>query len=150
MFTNFEIMPSKSKVYFFFETPFSFKNRKALKDAVEQIFVNEKTILATLNYIFCTDKRILEINQQYLKHDYYTDIITFGLSEKKEPVIGEIYISVDRLRDNAIKLSIPLTKELYRVVFHGALHLCGFNDKKKEQKLKMRQKEDFYIGLLCK
>jgi probable rRNA maturation factor len=143
-------MPSKSKVYFFFETPVSINNRKALKDAVEQVFINEKTSLATLNYIFCSDKRILEINQQYLNHDYFTDIITFGLSEKKDPVIGEIYISVDRLRENAIKLNNPFTKELYRVVFHGALHLCGYNDKKREQKIKIREREDFYINLLCK
>lgn len=150
MFTNFEIMVSKSKVHFFFETPFSFKKKKALKQTVEQIFIIEKIPLSSLNFIFSTDNRLLGINKQFLNHDYYTDIITFCLSEKKAPIVGEVYISIDRLRENAKALNIPLTNEIQRVVFHGALHLCGYNDKKRKQKLEMRKKEDFFIRLLHK
>ncbi|HEY6504393.1 MAG TPA: rRNA maturation RNase YbeY [Chitinophagaceae bacterium] len=143
-------MASKSKVYFFFETPFSFSGRKQLKLAVEQVFQKEKIPISSLNYIFCTDMHLLEINRQYLKHDYYTDIITFDLSGKNEPVIGEVYISVDRVRENAKALGIPLSNELYRVVFHGALHLCGYNDKTKRQTTIMRERENHYITLLTK
>jgi probable rRNA maturation factor len=140
-------MASKSKVYFFFETPFSFSKRTALKQTVEQIFNNEKTLLSNLNYIFCTDKRLLEINRQYLRHDYYTDIITFDLSEKGGPVTGEVYISVDRIRENSKNLKLSLSNELSRVIFHGALHLCGYNDKTKKEKLRMRAKESFYMSI---
>lgn len=105
----------------------------------------EKKYLASLNYIFCTDKRLLEINRQYLKHDFYTDIITFPLSAPKMPVEAEIYISIDRVRENAKTLDVSFKTELHRVIFHGALHLCGYGDKTKGEKEKMRGKEDKYL-----
>lgn len=147
LFTNFENMPSptKSKVCFFYETSVTLKNREALKRYVETIFKKEKRTLDSLNYIFCSDKKVLEINNQYLKHDYYTDIITFELSGKEEPVNGEVYISVDRVKDNAEHLEQTFQRELHRVIFHGALHLCGYGDKSKAEKQKMRDREEFYL-----
>ncbi len=139
-------MPTASKVCFFFETKgFSLENRTALKALIETIFKKEKKSLESLNYIFCTDKRLLEINRQYLQHDYYTDIITFDLSAGPS-TIGEIYISIDRVKDNARTLGTSIKSELHRVIFHGALHLCGFGDKKKEEVVLMRKREDYWLS----
>jgi rRNA maturation RNase YbeY len=99
-----------------------------------------------LNYIFSSDKTLLNINRRYLKHDYYTDIITFDLSENSRQIIGEIYISVERVKDNAEKLRLSMVSELHRVIFHGALHLCGYNDKMKADMEKMRDREQHYLG----
>jgi len=100
------------------------------------------TTRVSLTYIFCSDAHLLEMNQQFLNHDTLTDIITFDLTEKTEQLTGEIYISTERIADNAAKYKVPVTEELHRVIFHGALHLCGFKDKKEADKKVMRQKED--------
>jgi rRNA maturation RNase YbeY len=141
-------MPPKSKVYFFFETSsFSLTNRGDLKKFIEQLFSKEKQGLDSLNYIFCSDKRLLQINQEYLKHDYYTDIITFDLSNSSTGnTTGEIYISVDRVKDNANRNGVSFKEELHRMVFHGALHLCGYKDKKPADKKLMTQKENEYLA----
>lgn len=89
-----------------------------------------------LEYIFCSDEYLLTINQRYLDHDTYTDIITFDLSEGKH-LVGEIYISVERVRANADAYNVPFNQELHRIIFHGALHLCGFGDKSKKDKEQM-------------
>lgn len=136
---------SKSKVCFFFEhKKFSLQNRAVLKAFIESLFKKEKKKLSSINYIFCTDKRLLEINRQFLQHDYFTDIITFDLSET-DSTIAEIYISVDRVKDNAKTLGNSFKAELHRVIFHGALHLCGYGDKTTKEKEVMRKKEDFYL-----
>jgi len=101
--------------------------------------------LEQLQYIFCSDEYLLEINKQHLQHNYYTDIITFDLSEKPNAVIGEIYISVDRVRDNAQNYDATFKNELLRVIFHGALHLCGFKDKTEKDQTLMRKAEDKYL-----
>jgi probable rRNA maturation factor len=88
---------------------------------------------------------VLEINKQYLAHDYFTDIISFELSAPDSPAEGEIYISIDRVRDNAKTIGEPFYRELHRVIFHGTLHLCGYKDKTAAQKKLMRQKEDEYL-----
>jgi rRNA maturation RNase YbeY len=137
--------PSKSKVYFFYEIPVSLRERTTLKRFIESIFRSEKKKLSALNYVFCSDKRLLEINRQFLKHDFYTDIITFPLSGPKMPIEAEIYISIDRVRENASLLDESFSTELKRVIFHGALHLCGYGDKTKAEKEKMRNKEDYYL-----
>jgi len=136
---------SKSKVYFFFQIPVSLQHRGKLKKFIESIFRKEKKKIQSLNYVFCTDEELLQINRQYLDHDYYTDIVSFELSEKKKPVEGDIYISIDRIRDNALTLKEPLYRELHRVIFHGALHLCGYKDKTKSQSREMRNKEEEYL-----
>jgi probable rRNA maturation factor len=117
-----------------------------LKSFIETIFKKEKKALAALRYIFVSDEKLLEMNRSFLNHDFYTDIITFDLSEK-DGIIGEIYISVDRVNDNALTHGTTKSEELLRVIFHGALHLCGFKDKKKSEILLMRQKEDSYLRL---
>ncbi len=132
---------SQSKVCFFFKTKVSLRDRTKLKKFIEAIFRKEKRQLRSLNYIFCNDKDLLEINRQYLKHDYYTDIITFELSQKKMPIEGEVYISIDRVKDNASFLDEPFYMELHRVIFHGTLHLCGYRDMNKKQSKEMREME---------
>ena len=95
-----------------------------------------------LNYIFCTDAYLLAMNQQFLKHDTLTDIITFDMSEGKNELLGEIYISAERVRENAEKFDTTYNDELHRVIFHGALHLCGYGDKKQADKEEMRRMEN--------
>ncbi|HTN45056.1 MAG TPA: rRNA maturation RNase YbeY [Flavipsychrobacter sp.] len=95
-----------------------------------------------LRFIFCTDEYLLAINQQFLDHDTFTDIITFDLSEDKEILEGEIYISVQRIQDNAAKFHTDYRQELHRVIFHGVLHLCGFKDKTTKDKELMRLQEN--------
>lgn len=104
-------------------------------------------MLGSLNFVFCSDEELLAINKSYLKHDYYTDIITFELSEKGKPVEGEVYISIDRVVDNANSLRESINKELHRVVFHGVLHLCGYSDKRQNEAVKMRAAENKYLSL---
>ncbi len=148
LFTNFEIMPlssSKSKVCFFFQNvKVSLTNRTQLKKNIQVIFKKEGKRLKSLNYIFCTDAALLEINRQFLDHDFYTDIITFDLSGSPE-IEAEVYISIDRVRENARELQYSFKSELSRVIFHGALHLCGYGDKNKNDRQLMRIKEDFYL-----
>lgn len=95
-----------------------------------------------LTYIFCNDEYLLKINKEFLNHDTLTDIITFDMSEAENHLQGEIYISVERVAENASKFGVSYQQELHRVIFHGALHLCGFKDKKAADKEKMRQQED--------
>jgi rRNA maturation RNase YbeY len=97
-----------------------------------------------VNYIFCSDRYLLKINQTFLKHDYYTDIISFDLSPGKMTQ-GEIFISIDRVRENAANFESSFKEELHRVIFHGALHLCGLNDKTENEKSKMRRMEEKYL-----
>ncbi|CAN5654093.1 rRNA maturation RNase YbeY [soil metagenome] len=120
------------------------KGKKTIKDIVRVMFKKEKTPLNRLDYIFCSDDYLLDINQRFLKHNYYTDIITFDLSDSKA-VKGEIYISVDRVKENARLHKQPFYVEFARVIFHGALHLCDYKDKKNNEKTVMRSKEDFYL-----
>ena len=110
------------------------------------IFRREKKKLRSLQYVFCSDEYLLQINKGFLKHDYYTDIITFDLSSSSE-VEGEVYISLDRVKENALSFSQSYYKELLRVIIHGALHLCGYKDKTKSQVAEMRKTEDLYLLL---
>jgi rRNA maturation RNase YbeY len=104
-----------------------------------------------MSYVFCSDEFLLQINRDYLKHDYYTDIISFDLSlSKNSPIIGEIYISVDTIRDNAKRFETTIQQELHRVIFHGALHMCGYKDKTKKDQALMTVKEDEYLSLYFK
>lgn len=138
-------MPSKSKVCFFFERKdFILENRLKLKAFIESLFKKEKKKLILINYIFCSEKKLLEINRRFLGHDFYTDIITFDLSESAN-IEAEVYISINRVKENAKFLGIEFNHELHRVIFHGALHLCNYNDKKERDKEKMRKAENFYL-----
>ncbi|MGH2553602.1 MAG: rRNA maturation RNase YbeY [Chitinophagaceae bacterium] len=140
-------MSLKTEIFFFFpNTNISLANRTNLKKFIGYIFKQENKKILFLNCIFCTDSDLLKKNRKYLKHDFYTDIITFRLSEKG-PIQAEIYISIDRVRINAIKLGVSVKSELYRVIFHGVLHLCEYRDKTNVEKVTMRKKEDFYLSL---
>ena len=121
-----------------------------LKLQIEQLFIKERVVLDSLSYVFCSDEYLLKINREFLNHDFYTDIITFDLSETQVGVIGEIYISLDRVKENAAGLGISFSEELLRVLFHGALHLCGYRDKKKAEIMEMRKKEEQYLRLYQK
>ena len=145
MLTNSEIMATtkKTKVHFFsHDIPTRLKNTANLKHFIEFIFKKELQNLGSINYIFCSDRTILEINTKYLNHDFYTDVITFDLSQDNKAISAEVYISIERIRDNAKQLGLSIKSELHRVLFHAALHLCGYNDKKKKDKEIMRKKEN--------
>lgn len=123
------------------------KNKTHLKQFIASIFDNEGKPLKKLDYIFCSDGYLLQMNNDFLQHDYYTDIITFPLSDKHQPIVGEVYISLDRVKENASQHNSSVLDETLRVLFHGALHLCGYGDKSAKEIKAMRAKEDFYINL---
>ena len=140
-----------SNVHFhFLKKANSLSNRTRLKSFIASLFKKEKIKLEHIDYIFCSDDYLLEINRQHLQHDYYTDIITFGLSDPDQPVNAEVYISIDRIRDNARQFHTAIKEEIHRVIFHGALHLCGYKDKKAEDQELMRKMEDKYLRLYFK
>jgi rRNA maturation RNase YbeY len=120
-------------------------NRVALKSFIEKQLGKEGLKVECLQYVFCSDKYLLDINKTFLKHNYYTDIISFDLSEHKGTLIADVYISIDRVKENAKTLKVPYKQELLRVLFHGALHFCGYKDKKPAEAKKMRSMEDKWI-----
>lgn len=122
----------------------------ALKGFLEKQMKKEGIRIECLQYVFCSDKYLLGINKQFLNHDYYTDIISFDLSETKGVLIGDIYISVDRVKENAKTMKTKQTDELLRVIFHGALHFCGYKDKKTADAKLMRAMEDKWIKAYLK
>lgn len=140
------MLRNKGLVRFHVLQPFSFNEKKKLKEAVADLMENEERAFESLDYIFCSDEYLLEINQAYLKHDDLTDIITFDLSDNPGMIKGEVYISVERVQDNSILFNTSFRDELARVVFHGALHLCGYKDKSKKEQMEIRGKEDFYLA----
>ena len=133
------------QVHFHFQTQTTLRHRKLLKAFISNMFNIEKTKAERLSIIFCSDAYLLEINKQYLQHNYFTDIITFNLSPLDAPIEGEIYISVDTVHVNAAEYNVTKEEELHRVIFHGVLHLCGYGDSSLKEKKLMRQKEDEYI-----
>lgn len=115
------------------------------KTWLEDIILSEGKKLGEINYIFCDDEYLLKVNQDYLQHDYYTDIITFDYVKGKT-ISGEIFVSLQRISDNASTLSKDYEEELRRVLAHGVLHLLGYKDKSKEEEQLMRSKEDYYLA----
>lgn len=132
----------------FFEEDIAYKLRDKIKvkQWITAAIVEEGFRLQELTYIFCSDEYLLNINQQYLDHDTYTDIITFDNSEKEGFITGDIFISIPRIKENAVKFSVTETDELHRVIIHGALHLLGYTDKTAAAKKKMSLKEDYYLA----
>ncbi|MEI7486919.1 MAG: rRNA maturation RNase YbeY [Chryseobacterium sp.] len=118
---------------------------KDYKKWLEDIILSEGKKLGDINYIFCDDEYLLKVNQDYLQHDYYTDIITFDYVKGKT-ISGEIFVSLQRISDNASTLSKEYEEELRRVLAHGILHLSGYKDKTEEEEQLMRSKEDFYLA----
>ncbi|MEC3874129.1 rRNA maturation RNase YbeY [Chryseobacterium salviniae] len=119
------------------------------KNWLEEIILSENKKLGEINYIFCDDEYLLKVNQDYLQHDYYTDIITFDYV-KGRTISGEIFVSLQRISENASTLSKDYEEELRRVLAHGVLHLSGYKDKSEEEEQLMRSKEDFYLAKYSK
>jgi probable rRNA maturation factor len=135
-------------LFFSEKTSFRLSNSKKTISWIKSVIKKEGCTLGSLNYIFCSDEYLKEINTRYLKHKTYTDIVTFNFNPTVTEIEGEIYISIDRVRDNAKTFKSTLQIELHRVIIHGVLHLMGFNDKTKREKTLMREKEDTYLSLL--
>nr|AUN35587.1 metal-dependent hydrolase YbeY [uncultured bacterium] len=133
-------------IKFHFQRPITISNRRCLKKIILKIFEDEGKFPNSIDFIFCDNNYLLEINKAYLNHDYFTDIITFDLSPDSK-IAGEIYISVEMVRENAIQFQTSFSNELTRVMFHGILHLCGYNDKTKIEKHLMRRMEDHYLKM---
>lgn len=133
--------------FYYLEKSFSFSSRTTLKKFILTLLKTEKIQVDHINYVFCSDEYLLLINQKFLEHDTYTDIITFQYTKQNEPVVADIYISVDRVKENAKRYGSSFAKEFYRVLFHGALHLAGYKDKSLSDTQTMRKKEDHYLNL---
>ena len=132
-------------IHFFYENTEE-KIQENLKFWIEKIIISEEKKIGEINYIFCDDEYLLKINQDFLDHDYYTDIITFDQVRGKT-ISGEIFVSLQRIKDNASLISKNYEEEKKRVIAHGILHLCGYKDKTEEEQKTMRAKEDFYLSL---
>ena len=132
----------------FFQEDSTFKllNKLKIKKWIKLIAADENYMIKDLNYIFCSDEYLYQINLEYLNHPTYTDIITFDISEGEKKLEGDIFISIERVRENAIIQKVNFEKELLRVLSHGLYHLCGYKDKSKEEKKVMRQKEEEAIS----
>lgn len=127
------------------DIPFVLKNRMNLKRWITSVATEEQKRVGELNFIFCSDDYLLNINREYLKHDYYTDVITFDYSEDRR-ISGDVFISVDTVRVNAEEFAQTFESELYRVMVHGVLHLCDYGDHSEDEKVLMRKKEDHYLS----
>lgn len=138
-------MPSK---FYEQDVESGLKDKRRLSAFIDGLISRYRTDVETaeLTYVFCTDSFLLEMNQNFLDHDTYTDIITFDLSESKGAMVGEIYISTDRVKENAVNYKTTYADELHRVIFHGVLHLCGFKDKTAKDQKVMRENEDYCLG----
>ncbi|MEP7107542.1 MAG: rRNA maturation RNase YbeY [Ferruginibacter sp.] len=121
--------------------------RKKLKNHLIALFEREGKECFSFTGVFCSDKYLLSINKEFLGHNDYTDIITFSLADSADPIVGELYISADRVRENARQLGVSINEEVCRVIFHGALHLCGYEDKTSEDKASMTLAEEKYLAM---
>ena len=131
------------------EVSFQLSHPDILKGWISTIIQNAKQSFDTINFIYCSDNYLFEINKEYLDHDYYTDIITFDNKEDDDSALdADIFISIDRVKENATQLNLPFEQELHRVMVHGILHLLGHKDKTEEQKNEMRESEEASLSLL--
>jgi rRNA maturation RNase YbeY len=144
-FPEFTAEEPETPVSFNFEdVEFELPDEQKLQDWLMGVAESESKAFVEVSYIFCSDERLREMNVEFLDHDYYTDVITFPYSE--DAVHGDVFISYDRVKDNAQTLGVPFEQELCRVLVHGVLHLAGYLDKTPEAEQVMRQKEDFYLA----
>ena len=128
----------------------SLRSRTELKTFINKQCLKEGVHIETLQYVFCSDTFLLDINKRFLNHNFYTDIISFDLSEQNGSLIGDVYISIDRVKENAKTEGNLYTHELLRVIFHGALHFCGYKDKKPADQKTMRSMEDKWLKAYLK
>mgnify|MGYP003545274614 FL=1 len=134
-------------IQFSFQTNCPLKSRTKIKQWIKQVIEAKGKKTGNITYIFCDDEYLLEVNKQYLQHDYYTDVITFDYVEN-DLISGDIFISTDRVRENALAFGSSETEELHRVIIHGALHLLGLKDKSEKEASQMRQAENEALKLL--
>jgi len=134
-------------ISFNFDNSFNLKNRLKIKRWIKQVVENAGCKLGDVSYIFCSDEKILEVNKQYLNHDFYTDIITFDYVEK-DRINGDIFISTDRVKENASQFNVDFEEELHRVIIHGILHLLGQEDHTPKEEQQMRKKENEALKLM--
>ncbi len=136
-------------IHFFFENIDKFSLSDRTKDWLINLITNEGKKAGEINYIFCDDEYLLKVNQDFLQHDYYTDVITFDYVKGKT-IAGDIFVSLPRISENAETHSKDFNVELHRVLAHGILHLCGYKDKTDDEVKEMRNKEDYYLNILQK
>lgn len=137
----------KLSIYFYNQdTSYTLKQKNKVRNWITRTILTEGYALQNLNFIFCSDDYLLKLNEQYLNHDTYTDIITFDNSEIPNLITGDIFISIDRIRENAKSFKTTFTNELHRVIIHGTLHLLGYADKTAKAKNLMTEKEDEYLN----
>ena len=136
----------------FFQEGISYRipKKRNLRRWLGQVASEHDGEIDSVNFILCSDDRLLEINRQYLDHDYYTDVISFPYHEPDEPIAGDIYISIDRVKEHAHDLSISTLDELHRVMVHGLLHLLGFGDDSPSRQEEMTRWEDYHLAQLSK
>lgn len=133
-------------IHYFSENNFILKNKRKRKKWIYNTIINENTKLGNINYIFCSDEQLLKINIEYLNHDFYTDIITFDYREN-DIISGDIFISIDRIKENSNINKSNFEEELNRVLVHGILHIIGYKDKSIEDSKLMREKENYYLNI---
>ncbi len=131
-------------IYFEEIEPLNIKKNQ-VKSGIKALITREFNKVGLISIILCSDNYLLDINKKFLNHDFYTDIVTFNYCEI-DIISGDLFISVDRIKENANLFNTSFNKELYRVIYHGVLHLIGYNDKTDDEKVVMRQKEDFYLN----
>lgn len=131
---------------FNYETEFTIENEDAISNWISNVIKSEDKKEGEINYIFCDDEYLLQINQEHLQHDYYTDIISFDYTVGNE-INGDMFISVDRVKENAKDFNVSFEDELKRVIVHGVLHYCGYKDKSEDEELLMRSKEDEKLAM---
>ena len=132
-------------IEFFSENNFELSNKDKIQTWLGRVIGSEGKVVGELTYVFCNDEQLLKLNKEFLNHDTLTDIITFDYSLGNE-IHGEIYISTDRVEENAEEFEVSFMNELSRVMVHGILHLCGYKDKSEEEKNQMRNKENHYLA----
>ena len=138
-----------ARINFFTEDiVYTVKHKSIIKKWIEATIIAEGYQLEELNFILCSDEYLLRINQDFLKHDDYTDVITFDNAEVLKTIVGDIFISLERIKENAVNYKSTTLNELCRIFIHGTLHLLGYKDKTKKAKTTMTEKEDFYLGKL--
>lgn len=147
-FPNFNELAEGQIQYHTEAIDFDLPNSTKITDWILSTIETEKNKLSSLNFIFCDDSYLHKINVDYLDHDTLTDVITFPYTEAGTPIQGDIYISLDRIKENATKFDVTFSKELARVMIHGVLHLCGYGDKSSIEEKIMREKENFYLKKL--
>lgn len=134
-------------ISFNFETNFQLKNQKELSSWINDTITTEECKEGEINYVFCDDQYLHKLNIEFLQHDTLTDIISFDYSVGKE-LHGDIFISIERVKENSEEIGVDFNTELHRVMIHGILHYCGYKDKEEADKTEMRQKEDVYLSRL--